>query len=498
MNARSFSLVSSFAAALAGCAMQPPRAVPPLAGFAPPAAAHPNATRRVLFHVFDTRGNRIAWSAFRELEEAGQGSNGANDALLDPTTLVVTRTGPLFSSGGDDGDPSLTLPTRGRSALSLAWPGSDGYSNLIFALPSSGGAYDFNELAARGVLDDIHASLIARSWYTPSTQFARLYAKASDEYARALRAKPASQAGALAARALDAGTSAETELLAEAGVAYMQTHSGAKDWGATFDTITGGTAGLKVAARLYPKNGWLRIVFDPGEKPAYYAAEIAHAHALGLSVVGQILDSSEMRRWSVARFEARTREYVGALPDVDEWETGNEISGDWLGSTSSVVAKTLYASKYVKTHTHARVMVTLYWELGEGRAANAIFNWAHAHMTSIVPYVDDIGISLYPRQNPMGEPFDRAIAALHAEFPSQRIAITELDYDSGRGWWWGSENSISHGREAVAALYQAAIMGYAYSGGGTFWWYFVEEVSPGNALYRTLNSVYRSAQRGSP
>ncbi|MGC2362540.1 MAG: hypothetical protein WA428_09495, partial [Candidatus Cybelea sp.] len=157
---------------------------------------------------------------------------------------------------------------------------------------------------------------------------------------------------------------------------------------------------------------------------------------------------------------------------------------------------TLFASKYVKEHSHARVLVTLYWELGTGRAANAIFNWAQTNMTSIAPYVDDIGISLYPRQNPMGEPFDRVVSALHAAFPQQRIMITELDYDAGRGWWWGSQDSIARGRVAVAAAYQSAIMGYAYSGGGTFWWYFVEEVMPDDALYRTLKGVYTKVHVG--
>jgi hypothetical protein len=74
--------------------------------------------------------------------------------------------------------------------------------------------------------------------------------------------------------------------------------------------------------------------------------------------------------------------------------------------------------------------------------------------------------------------------------------ITELDYDHGRGWWWGSQDSIVRGRDAVAAAYQSAIMGYDYSGGGTFWWYFAEEVMPGNALYRTLKTVYAKVHVG--
>ena len=428
------------------------------------------------------------------LSSDGETGIGLDDALVDPSSLKMTRQAPLFSSDGTPGgDPAVDLQAN-PEALSLAWPSRLGYSDIIFALPQRSGTYDFNQLAARQVLADVGASLAARSWYLPSKKFSTLYSDAKREYLQAQRTKSAARQGALFAQSLDAGTSAEMQLLTEAGIAYASTHRDTIEWGATFDTIAGGTRDLRTARDLYPKDGWLRICFDPGERPQYYTAEIDRAHELGLRVVGQILDSSEMRRWSVDAFERRTREYVDALPGVDEWETGNEVNGSWLGSISSVVAKTAFASKYVKEHTRARVLVTLYWELGEGRPENALFNWAAEHMTSFVADVDDVGISLYPRQNPMGEPFDRVVSLVHAAFPRARVVITELDYDRGKGWWWGSRDSISpKGRDAVAATYQSAIVGYPYSGGGTFWWYFVEEVNRGNPLYRTLQAVYRSS-----
>jgi hypothetical protein len=490
-------VLTAAAVLMTACAFQAQRGIPPVAGIGEPSGAVTrDGDRQVVLRVFDAKGNRLDWSAFRRNADNGLSASGLDDALLDATTLMMTRSGPLFSSNGaPDGDPAVTLPAHGASALSLAWPTKVGYSNLVFDLPNRGGTYDFNELAATQALDDIAASLSARPWYQPGATFSELYARAKRDYSRGERAKNEAQGGALFAQSLDAGVSAEMLLVTEAGVDYAASHANSDEWGATFDTITGGIADLKTAASLYPKDGWLRICFDPGEKPEYYTVEIARAHELGLRIVGQILDSSEMRHWSVAAFERRTREYVDALPEVDEWETGNEVNGNWLGSIQSVVAKTRYASKYVKDHTRARVLVTLYWELGDGSLANAIFNWARANMGSIVPYVDDVGISLYPRQNPMGEPFDRVVRLLHAAFPQQRIMITELDYDHGKGWWWGSPDSIvPQGRDAVARTYQSAIMGYRYSGGGTFWWYFVEEVSRRNALYRTLKSVYRSAQ----
>jgi hypothetical protein len=475
------------AAMLTACSAQPRGTIPQIDGFGQSGSAARFDGARLVLRVFDAHGRRIPWRKFRAREEDGQGANGIDDALLDPPTLSATRTGPLYSSDGSgSGDPALNLPAGGPKALSLAWPTSDGYSNLILDLPNRGGTYDFDDVAARRVLADIRTSLDSRPWYHPGSEVRSLRAIARANFEQARHTPNGAEREALFARSLDFGVRTEMRLLEQAGVAYAAAHPNADEWGVTFDTIAGGISDLRNVKDLYPRGGWLRICFDPGERPRYYASEVKLAHSLGVRVIGQILDSSEMRRMSLAAFERRTRAYVDALPEVDEWEAGNEVNGNWLGSTASVVAKTRYASRYVKTHTHARVLVTLYWELGEGRVANSMFTWAHANLQPIVADVDDIGISLYPRQSPMGEPFDRVVTALHDAFPRQRIMVTELDYDRGPGWGWTS-------RDAVATTYQSAILGYPYSGGGTFWWYFVEEASHGNSLYEALRSVYRSA-----
>jgi|ERR1700722_14296724 hypothetical protein len=80
------------------------------------------ATRRIVFHVVDAEGKRIDWSAFRRLAENGP-AGYSDDALLDPATLTLTRTGPLFSSNGmGDGDPSLTCRRRAGRTTSTSWP----------------------------------------------------------------------------------------------------------------------------------------------------------------------------------------------------------------------------------------------------------------------------------------------------------------------------------------------------------------------------------------
>jgi hypothetical protein len=103
-----------------------------------------------------------------------------------------------------------------------------------------------------------------------------------------------------------------------------------------------------------------------------------------------------------------------------------------------------------------------------------MYTWAKRNLSSsMLSQIDDIGISLYPEDHPMGVTFDRAFSSLHSLFPSQRIEITELGYWSaglGHTWWWRSQtDGVGAGRQAVANLYQAAVIGYPYSGGEAYW-----------------------------
>ena len=132
-----------------------------------------------------------------------------------------------------------------------------------------------------------------------------------------------------------------------------------------------------------------------------------------------------------------------------------------------------------------------------------MYTWAKRNLpSSLLSQVDDLGISLYPEDHPMGVTFDRALSILHSLFPSQRIEITELGYwsaDLGHTLWWGSQtDGTGTGRQAVANLYQAAVMGYSYSGGGAYWWYYLEEALPKNALWSTLAGIHSKVAPAQP
>jgi hypothetical protein len=449
----------------------------------------------VVLEVHDSAGRRLGWDAFRRRQENGRGEAGDNDVLLDPGDLTVIESGPLYSSNGrGNGDPAVEWPGR-RAALALAWPTSHGYSNLIVDLPGPG-RYDLGLLAARQAAAALERAVAARPDYRPSTAFRRARGRTRALLEEARKADRRRR-GALGAQALDSVVGATLRLLSEYGMQRARrTRPADVQWGFTLDSVEDARRALTSVAELAPGNGWVRIVFDRAEPPGSYRAAIDLAHALGVRVVGQILDSSQMKDVSLTDWRDRVIRYVAALPAVDEWEVGNEVNGTWLGR--DVVAKVAYAARSVREHTRARTLLTLYWQLGEEEPRSSMFEWASHNLSSeLLRDIDDIGISLYPEDHPMGLATARVFKTLHARFPAQRLLISELGYwspDLGHTWWWGSRSHPKErGRVAVASLYQSAILGYPFSGGGTYWWYYRQEALRPTPLRRKFAELHARA-----
>ena len=459
--------------------------------------AHGEARDEVVLQMHDRAGRRLGWDAFRSLQENGRGEAGDNDVLLDPRTLTVIEPGPLYpATGRGDSDPAVAWPGR-PAALALAWPTTHGYSNLIVDLPGPG-RYDLGMLAAQQSGAALERALAERPDYRPSPTFRRAHARERTLLAEAAGAPPRTRGG-LAVRALDAAVDASLRLLSEYGLERAARTGGrGLQWGFTLDSVQDAPRTLRSVAELASGDGWVRIVFDREEPPEAYRAAVGLAHRLGVRVVGQILDSSQMKDVGLGAWRDRVARYVAALPDVDEWEVGNEVNGSWLGR--DVGAKLAYAARHVREHTTARTLLTLYWQLGEDEPRSSMFEWASRNLApELVGDIDDIGISLYPEDHPMGLALDRVLTTLHERFPAQRVLISELGYwsaDLGHTWWWGSRRDPQGGRVAVAWLYQSAILGYPFSGGGTYWWYFRQEALGPTPLRRVFASLHRRAAGG--
>ena len=57
-------------------------------------------------------------------------------------------------------------------------------------------------------------------------------------------------------------------------------------------------------------------------------------------IIGELVDSSDMTRYTRQQYHDRTAQYLSALGNqVDIWEIGNEVNGKWTGEYSGVSAK---------------------------------------------------------------------------------------------------------------------------------------------------------------
>ena len=435
----------------------------------------------ISFTGYDRSGAALDYERFVAQMTNGAGADRTDDALLDPTTLAVLSTGPVYAD--DDGNAVLDRPA-GPVAISFAWPSAAGYSTVILDLPAPG-SHPLNLLVARQALAD------AARWNAAAPTSGPKYATWKAAYGRAAAALRDAEAkriidprgaAALADRSFDLSVQAallprwdrdRTEL--QAGVTIDTTEVDASIW-------------ATVVAQADDREPWARIVFDPERTPADYAEMVAAAHEAGVSLMGQFLDSSAMAEVPLAAFRRRVQDFTAAF-ELEAWEVGNEINGGWLGADAA--AKAEYAATYVKANTSARTMLTLYWGLGEDDARWSTFSWVQDNVSpTLLAAIDDVSLSMWVEQNPMGIAFDRAFATMAAQFPGKQLYVGELGYgndDLDHLWWWGDPTDLTGtARRAVASTYLATAFDRPWLGGGVYWWYYAEDALPQNALWDLL------------
>lgn len=451
-------------------------------------AAAPSApAASVVLRVHDAGGARLSFKAFRAIQENGNGSDGDQDQLADRRTLAPIAETPLYDIGGD---PGFDWPGR-PVTLAVAWPGPDGFEQLMVDIDAPG-IYDFDVLTARQAVSALDAALRAHPLRRRPAALAAAMRTARAELGAvdcpavltSARMSSTGQEGTCALHAIRARRAAQQAmrlLLAAAG--RERGRSAKRQRAVTFDRLPK-ASDIRSVVALFGRGAWVRLVFDRQEGPGAYRAAVAALHRAGLRVLGEIADSSDLAKLPQSAFEQRVRAYVDALGDVDEWEVGNEVNLRTVGAGAA--AKVAYATRYVDAHTKARTLLTLAWQMGEDAPSFSTFGWLAANKT-VAAAVDDVGLSLYPDQNPLGASLDRVMRTLHRVVPGKRILITELGSDTPDGepmWPVGS-------RADVASYYQAAVNAFSFSGGGAYWWYFLEEARRGNALWRALYAAAR-------
>ncbi len=234
-----------------------------------------------------------------------------------------------------------------------------------------------------------------------------------------------------------------------------------------------------------------RIVFDEWQPAADYDPNVRTIASV-TAIQGELLDSYYVSAYSVKEYLDRTNEYLDQLGDVvDIWEVGNEANGEWLGSTSDVVAK-IYGA-YLAVHARGgKTALTLYYngayDNGQPTANNCwekpenhMMTWAKNNIPQdMKDGLDYVWVSYYEDDCLGIQPDWQAVFdELGSVFPNSLLGIGEC----------GTTRSTSKA-EYIYRYYRDLTVVHPRFVGGYFWWYGKEDFVPKTkALWQTLQDA---------
>lgn len=265
-------------------------------------------------------------------------------------------------------------------------------------------------------------------------------------------------------------------------------------YGVTFDDVSSVAAKVTALSNLV-KVPTVRVVFDKGTGASNYKTPIQRFRPEAY-IMGELIDSSYMRGYTLSGVQAWTNSYVNTLGSlVDIWEIGNEVNGNWLGT--NVMAK-IEAMYDIVSAQGGRTALTFFYE-GESTEPNncidsqgGMFPWIQknflnsptAETEKIRLGVNYVLVSWYPDQCPGESPdWPWVYNKLASIFPSSAVGFGELGTAN-------PQNGSAYEKNEISRYYP---MGKTVAGlpasyiGGYFWWYGAEELVPwpgslGNAL----------------
>ena len=237
-------------------------------------------------------------------------------------------------------------------------------------------------------------------------------------------------------------------------------------WGVTIDDTTDASA-IADSLKSLPTRPTARVVFDSGMTPSDYSSDVSTIRT-GANVMGLPIDSSTTQTLSTKEYHDRMVQYFDGLAgQVDVWEIGNEINGDWLGSPSSVSAKVVDA--YDEAHKRGlKTAITLYYNTTCTSDPAAMMNaWTDTWLPDRVKNgVDYLLVSYYPDDCGGTPDWLTTFNGLRLRFPKAKLGFGEI----------GINNPASKAT-FVRSFYgmKAPTTNFI---GGYFYWYFKQDAVP--------------------
>ncbi len=211
-----------------------------------------------------------------------------------------------------------------------------------------------------------------------------------------------------------------------------------------------------------------RIVFNEWIPASEYMIAVTKLNIVS-DIMGELLDSYYVKDYSVAQYKTRTDEYMNVLGSkVDIWEIGNEVNGEWLGPTDTVLAKINYAYHKSKALKYKSALTLYYnkdcWE----RPQNEMFRWVNENVSSDMRSgLDYVFVSYYEDDcNNLQPDWQVVFDSLYVLFPNSKLGIGECG------------TTIANKKEKyINKYYKMNITTQNYIG-GYFWWYYRQDCVP--------------------
>ncbi|MFD0568634.1 hypothetical protein ACFQ0T_04225 [Kitasatospora gansuensis] len=261
-------------------------------------------------------------------------------------------------------------------------------------------------------------------------------------------------------------------------------------YGVTVDDVSN-LAAIVDSSRHLAHMPTTRIVFDETESPSSYTSAVNQLQPVSY-LMGEILDSEYVKNISAQAYHDRVAQYLNAFGNqVDLWEVGNEVNGNWLGSYGDVSTKITDAYRQVEA-AGKRSALTLYYDIGCGNGPSELDPLAFTKQ--YVPEdmrngLDYVTLSYYEGQcnniRPSAATWTSYFQQLHTLYPNAKLGFGEV----------GLPDAATSGTQAAAQsmlnYYYGLKLDLPYYVGGCFWWYYAEDMLPYSTkpLWQTLNSA---------
>lgn len=267
-------------------------------------------------------------------------------------------------------------------------------------------------------------------------------------------------------------------------------------YGVTVDDISNLPAIIS-GMKALPEQPSAQIYFDVQEPASYYATAVSEIHAMG-PVLGELLDSSDETSISTAAFQTRVESYLSTLgSNVDIYEVGDEVNGNWTGPYATVAAKLIEAYNDVAADGY-KTALTLYANnfgpdnCGDGTSELTPVQFTQQYVpTTVADGLHYVFLSYYPTECDNEYPSSATVASyleqLHALYPNALLGFGEVGLPNAV-----TSKTLATGEKVMSWAYSLN-PGLSYYVGGYYWWYGYEDVFTGSKLLASsLNSAFEA------